>query len=248
MTTAGLHELSPRLTEMLAVLAASAEPLSTTDIRLRINENRSQPLVAEQVYRGLRRLAKHGYVDCVRVHGTPKAHWTLAEGRLMLTVESAGVEVFDWALRAAPAAGLDAAGMPDHAHRILATPQLTNHVLGARPAPLRPHTEALLAAHRDQYERAAQQAPRCVDVGDPAQLLNPMWRVLTRVRRDLVAGYGSRAGQYAQLVIATALATDEQQVVCAVTDTYRRLLDSSPHPLPQPTPEPRGCPEERHTP
>lgn len=259
MTTTGVHALPPLLSEILAVMAGSAQPLSTTDIRLRLNENRPQPLVAEQVYRDLRRLADRGYVERVAIPGTPKAHWTLTnpsgttDSYTMLTIEMERSAVFDWALRGAPAAALTAAGLPAHAHRIHPTPQLTNDLLGAAPDPLRPHARALRAAHREQQRLTPQQHPG--HIAGTAQLLNPIWRVLSRVRLDLVALYGSRAGQYAQLVIAAALSTDPDipdqapLVFSAVTDTYRRLLpDTSLQPFLQPTTARCDRPEERPNP
>jgi Fe2+ or Zn2+ uptake regulation protein len=71
----GSAPLTPRQTEILALLTVAGDALSTSDVRARLNEQRDTPLVAEQVYRALRALQDRGLVDRVHIHGTNKAHW-----------------------------------------------------------------------------------------------------------------------------------------------------------------------------
>ena len=69
------HPADPRQTEILAHVTFAGGALSTSDVRVRVNEQRRTPLVAEQVYRALRALQDRGLVERVHIHGTNKAHW-----------------------------------------------------------------------------------------------------------------------------------------------------------------------------
>jgi Fe2+ or Zn2+ uptake regulation protein len=71
----GSTPLTGRQTEILALLTVAGEPVSTSGVRARLNEQRDTPLVAEQVYRVLRALQDRGLVDRVHIRGTNKAHW-----------------------------------------------------------------------------------------------------------------------------------------------------------------------------
>jgi Fe2+ or Zn2+ uptake regulation protein len=62
----------------LTVLCDAGEPLSTTEVRERINPGRERALVAEQVYRGLVSLQQTGAVRRVHVAGSRKAFWEAA--------------------------------------------------------------------------------------------------------------------------------------------------------------------------
>jgi Fe2+ or Zn2+ uptake regulation protein len=57
------------------VLCDAGEPLSTTEVRERINRGRDRALVAEQVYRALVSLQRAGGVRRVHVAGSRKAFW-----------------------------------------------------------------------------------------------------------------------------------------------------------------------------
>lgn len=59
----GSAPLTPRQTEILAHVTIAGGALSTTDVRMRVNEQRRTPLVAEQVYRALRALQDRGLVE-----------------------------------------------------------------------------------------------------------------------------------------------------------------------------------------
>lgn len=61
--------------EILAVVTIADGPVSTSDVRARVNEQRRTPLVAEQVYRALRALHDRALVDRVHLADTNKAHW-----------------------------------------------------------------------------------------------------------------------------------------------------------------------------
>jgi Fe2+ or Zn2+ uptake regulation protein len=67
--------LTPRQTTILALLTVAGGALSTSDVRVSVNEQRDTVLVAEQVYRALRALQSRGLVERVHIHGTNKAHW-----------------------------------------------------------------------------------------------------------------------------------------------------------------------------
>jgi Fe2+ or Zn2+ uptake regulation protein len=66
--------------EVLAVLCDAAAPLSTREVRELVNRDRAQPLVAEQVYRRLLALQRHGLVRRVDVAGARNTHWQCAAG------------------------------------------------------------------------------------------------------------------------------------------------------------------------
>jgi Fe2+ or Zn2+ uptake regulation protein len=57
------------------VLCDAGEPLSTTEVRERINRGRDCALVAEQVYRALVGLQQAGVVRRVNVADSRKAFW-----------------------------------------------------------------------------------------------------------------------------------------------------------------------------
>lgn len=78
----GSAPLTARQTEILAHLTIAGGALSTSDVRVRVNEQRRTPLVAEQVYRALRSLQGRGLVERVHIHGTNKAHWQ-AQSRIV---------------------------------------------------------------------------------------------------------------------------------------------------------------------
>jgi Fe2+ or Zn2+ uptake regulation protein len=59
----------------LTVLSGAGEPLSTTDVRERINRGRDRALVAEQVYRALIGMQQAGAVRRVHVADSRKAFW-----------------------------------------------------------------------------------------------------------------------------------------------------------------------------
>jgi Fe2+ or Zn2+ uptake regulation protein len=69
---------SPRQAVILTVLCGAGEPLSTTEVRERINRGRDRALVAEQVYRALLGLKQAGVVRRVRVADSRKAFWEAA--------------------------------------------------------------------------------------------------------------------------------------------------------------------------
>lgn len=69
---------SPLQAEVLAVLCGAAAPLTTREVREIVNRNRAQPLVAEQVYRRLLALQRHGLVRRVDVAGMRNTHWQCA--------------------------------------------------------------------------------------------------------------------------------------------------------------------------
>jgi Fe2+ or Zn2+ uptake regulation protein len=71
----GSAPLTARQTEILTHVTVAGGALSTSDVRVRVNEQRHTPLVAEQVYRALRALQDRGLVERVHIHGTNKAHW-----------------------------------------------------------------------------------------------------------------------------------------------------------------------------
>lgn len=71
----GSAPLTARQTEILAHVTIAGGALSTSDVRVRVNEARHTPLVAEQVYRALRALQDRGLIERVHIHGTNKAHW-----------------------------------------------------------------------------------------------------------------------------------------------------------------------------
>jgi Fe2+ or Zn2+ uptake regulation protein len=73
-----LRGLSPRQSAILAVLCGAGEPLSTTEVRERINRGRDNALVAEQVYRALVILHQVGAVRRVHVADSRKAFWETA--------------------------------------------------------------------------------------------------------------------------------------------------------------------------
>jgi Fe2+ or Zn2+ uptake regulation protein len=62
----------------LAVLCDAGEPLSTTEVRERINRRRDRVLVAEQVYRALIGLQQAGVARRVLVADSRKAFWETA--------------------------------------------------------------------------------------------------------------------------------------------------------------------------
>lgn len=69
---------SPRKAAVLAVLCDAGEPLSTTEVRERINRRRDRVLVAEQVYRALIGLQQAGVARRVLVADSRKAFWETA--------------------------------------------------------------------------------------------------------------------------------------------------------------------------
>jgi Fe2+ or Zn2+ uptake regulation protein len=79
--------LSPRQAAILTLLCDAGEPLSTTEVRERINRGRERALVAEQVYRALVSLQQAGAVRRVRVADSRKAFW---EAAVDLTREEVG--------------------------------------------------------------------------------------------------------------------------------------------------------------
>jgi Fe2+ or Zn2+ uptake regulation protein len=71
----GSAHLTPRQKQILALVTVAGGALSTSDVRARVNQQRSTPLVAEQVYRVLRALQDRGLLERIHIHGTNKAHW-----------------------------------------------------------------------------------------------------------------------------------------------------------------------------
>src|SRR4051812_16448695 len=67
--------VGPRQAAILTVLCDAGEPLSTTEVRERINRWRDSALVAEQVCRALVGLQQAGVVRRVTVHKSRKAFW-----------------------------------------------------------------------------------------------------------------------------------------------------------------------------
>jgi Fe2+ or Zn2+ uptake regulation protein len=59
----------------LTLLCDAGEPLSTTEVRERINRGRDRTLVAEQVYRALVSLQQTGAVRRVHVAASRKGFW-----------------------------------------------------------------------------------------------------------------------------------------------------------------------------
>ena len=87
----GRAPLTARQTEILAHVKVAGGALSTSDVRVRVNEQRRTPLVAEQVYRALRALQNRGLVERVHprhehsalqagVRAIREASWTCAPG------------------------------------------------------------------------------------------------------------------------------------------------------------------------
>jgi Fe2+ or Zn2+ uptake regulation protein len=70
--------LSARHAAILTVLCGAGEPLSTTEVRERINRGRDRALVAEQVYRALVSLQPAGAVRRVHVPDSRNAFWEVA--------------------------------------------------------------------------------------------------------------------------------------------------------------------------
>ena len=68
-----LRGFSPRQAAILTVLCGAGEPLSTTEVRERINRGRDRALVAEQVYRALIGLHQADAVRRVHVADSRKA-------------------------------------------------------------------------------------------------------------------------------------------------------------------------------
>jgi Fe2+ or Zn2+ uptake regulation protein len=62
----------------LTLLCDAGEPLSTTEVRERINRGRDRALVAEQVYRAVVWLQQNGAVRRVPVADSRKAFWEAA--------------------------------------------------------------------------------------------------------------------------------------------------------------------------
>lgn len=63
--------------DILAILDTARTPLSTTDLRHRLNAHASGPIpvVAEQVYRALCTLQRRALVRRVRAAGTRNIYW-----------------------------------------------------------------------------------------------------------------------------------------------------------------------------
>jgi Fe2+ or Zn2+ uptake regulation protein len=74
----GRTGLSGRHAAILTLLCNAGEPLSTTEVRVRINRGRDRALVAEQVYRALVSLQQAGAVRRVHVADSRKAFWKAA--------------------------------------------------------------------------------------------------------------------------------------------------------------------------
>jgi Fe2+ or Zn2+ uptake regulation protein len=62
----------------LTLLCHAGAPLSTTEVRERINRGRDRALVAEQVYRALVSLQQAGAVRRVNAADSRKAYWEAA--------------------------------------------------------------------------------------------------------------------------------------------------------------------------
>jgi Fe2+ or Zn2+ uptake regulation protein len=71
----GRTGLSGRHAAILTLLCDAGEPLSTTEVRERINRGRDRTLVAEQVYRALVSLQQTGAVRRVHVAASRKGFW-----------------------------------------------------------------------------------------------------------------------------------------------------------------------------
>jgi Fe2+ or Zn2+ uptake regulation protein len=69
---------SPRRAAILTLLCDAGGPLSTTEVRERLNRGRDGALVAEQVYRALLSLQQAGAVRRVYVANSRKAFWEAA--------------------------------------------------------------------------------------------------------------------------------------------------------------------------
>jgi Fe2+ or Zn2+ uptake regulation protein len=72
------RSFGPRKAAVLSILCEAGEPLSTTEVRERINRRRGGALVAEQVYRALVDLQQAGVVRRVPVADSRKAFWEAA--------------------------------------------------------------------------------------------------------------------------------------------------------------------------
>jgi hypothetical protein len=67
--------------EILALLCTAAEPLSTAQVRARVNAGRADALVGEQVYRRLQGLLRRKLVTAPRRTGTRDVYWQAAARR-----------------------------------------------------------------------------------------------------------------------------------------------------------------------
>ena len=71
----GRTGLSARHVAILTLLCDAGKPLSTTEVRERINRERDGALVAEQVYRALVSLAQSGAARRVHVADSRNVFW-----------------------------------------------------------------------------------------------------------------------------------------------------------------------------
>ncbi len=76
-------ELNARQEAVLAVLVAADQPLSTTCIRTRVNAQATAGLIAEQIYRALLALHRHGLVERTQnALRTRAAYWQITPRHL----------------------------------------------------------------------------------------------------------------------------------------------------------------------
>lgn len=73
----GCAQINGRQQEILDVIAAAPDPISTGDVRKQVNATRAKDLVLEQVYRALRALHDRRLIERVQVEGVSQVHWQL---------------------------------------------------------------------------------------------------------------------------------------------------------------------------
>ncbi|MCA4727124.1 winged-helix domain-containing protein [Mycolicibacterium fortuitum] len=74
-------QINARQQEILDVIAAAPDPVSTGDVRKQVNATRATDLVLEQVYRALRALHDRRLIERVEVEGASQVHWQLTDSQ-----------------------------------------------------------------------------------------------------------------------------------------------------------------------
>ncbi|WP_441964579.1 transcriptional repressor [Mycolicibacterium houstonense] len=77
----GCAQINDRQQEILDVIAAAPDPISTGDVRKQVNATRAKDLVLEQVYRALRALHDRRLIERVEVEGASQVHWQLTDSQ-----------------------------------------------------------------------------------------------------------------------------------------------------------------------
>lgn len=105
--------------------------------------------------------------------------------------------LFDWVLRAGPAAALESAGLADHAARVQNLPCVTESMV-ARPRRLRPHARLLRETGRAMSALLIEVVSHQSQGGDPQQidLEMPAWKLFMVGASEIHRDY-SDAGRHA---------------------------------------------------